>query len=390
MPAETTAETARPDGPLLWLHSPPPEARPAMAELMRELNLSRPDLWFLVTGQKTATEWMVETADLSAVLMSRGPGESMRSATNFLQRWRPDLGLFYPATLPAKAIPYAHAHGTALFLITPDLPEPWRNRWRSGIAGTRRLLRRFDRIFAQSRLAASQLRTMGISPLQITPCGPLSEGSLALACNETERAALAAGLAGRPVWLATCTRPAEEPVVVAAHSRVLRYAHRLLLIVIPDKPDRGPRLAERLRAEGWHAALRSADEEPEPETQIYIADTEGELGLWLRLAPVSFLGGTLGAHAGIDPFQAAALGSAVLHGPATGAYTDRYERLGEAMAARFIRDEVTLAEALSEMLAPERAAAMARGAWDISTEGTKTTERVVRRMLDVLHARELE
>ncbi|TCP61626.1 3-deoxy-D-manno-octulosonic-acid transferase [Rhodovulum bhavnagarense] len=379
----------RPEGPLLWVHAPAPEDRAAIAELLRHLTETRPDLGVLLTEAGEAPDW-AGALNLPVLLRDSAPPERMRAAQGFCARWAPDLALFFPPTLPAAAATEAHARGTTLFLIASDLPESWRSRWRIGTGLIRRLLRRFDRLYAQSRETAVQLRAIGLPRWQIAPCGPLSEGSAAPPYPEAEREALAAGLVGRPVWLATETRPAEEPVVVAAHASVIRHTHRLLLILAPDEPARGPALADRLRNEGWAVALRSANEEPEPETQIYIADTEGELGLWLRLAPVCFIGGTLGADAGADPYAAAALGSAILHGPATGGHPVHYRRLANAQAARQVRDAASMAEALGDLIAPARAALFARAAWEVSTEGTSATDRVARRMLDALEMAEVD
>ncbi|TCP40133.1 3-deoxy-D-manno-octulosonic acid transferase [Rhodovulum marinum] len=371
-------------GPLVWLHAPPPLERAAAAELIRALQAARPGLAVLVTGDAAPPDWAAALAGLPNLHLDVAPRDTPRAIGAFLDAWRPDLGVFYPETLPMGAAAQAHARGSTLFLIARELPEAWRSRWRIGAGLTRRVLRRFDRVFAQNRACADQMRMMGVSSVQLSTCGPLSEGSAVLRCSEAERDALARLMGGRPAWLAAQTQRSDEPVVVAAHSRAIRMAHRLLLIVVPDDPARGPALARRLRDEGWAVSLRSEDEEPETETQIYVADTEGEMGLWLRLAPVSFLGGTLVGDAGPDPYHAAALGSAIVHGPATGAHPAHYRWLAAAGASRLVRDQHMMADALADLLSPDRAAEMARAAWEVSTEGSQATERVVRRMIEAL------
>lgn len=384
MVAERTDTGGRPAGPLLWLHAPPPPERPAAAELIRALHAARPELGFLVTADGGLPDWTGAFAQLPPLHLATAPPEAPRPVAKFLDTWRPDLAVLYPETLPMAAAAQSHARGTTLFLIARELPDTWRSRWWLGAGPTRRLLRRFDRVYAQSRATADHLRAMGVSPVQLSPCGPLSEGSAALRCSEAERDGLARLMEGRPAWLAACTGRSEEPVVVAAHALATRLAHRLLLILAPDDPARGPDLARRLGDEGWSVALRSADEEPETDTRIYVADTEGELGLWLRLAPVTFIGGTLDGHGGPDPYHAAALGSAIIHGPAIGAHAAHYRWLASAGAARAVRDQAALAEAVSDLLSPDRAAEMARAAWEVSTEGTAATDRIIRRMLEAL------
>ena len=90
---------------------------------------------------------------------------------------------------------------------------------------------------------------------------------------------------------------------------------RLLTIIAPRHPDRGPGVLEIARAAGLEAALRSRGELPGPGTEIYVADTLGELGLIYRLAPIVFMGGSLASHGGQNPIEPIKLGAAILHGP---------------------------------------------------------------------------
>jgi 3-deoxy-D-manno-octulosonic-acid transferase len=207
----------------------------------------------------------------------------------------------------------------------------------------------------------------------------MEEESAALPCLEAERDALAQQFATRPVWLAVALPEAEETAVMAAHRAALRLAHRLLLIVVPQDPARAEGLAQRMEAEeGWAVALRSADQEPDTETEVYIADNASEYGLWYRLAPIAFMGGSLaGNGCARDPLEAAALGSAILYGPRPGAYGTTFGRLGAARAARAVGSQADLAEALGDLLSPDRAARLAQAAWAVASDGAEVTDRVV-------------
>jgi 3-deoxy-D-manno-octulosonic-acid transferase len=194
-------------------------------------------------------------------------------------------------------------------------------------------------------------------------------------------------MATRPVWLAAMVPEGEEAAVIAAHRAALLLAHRLLLILVPENPARAEALAAQMtEREGWTVALRAHEEEPEPETEVYIVDNPQEFGLWYRLAPVTFLGGTLAGQGALrSPMEPAALGSAILHGPRTGAHGAAFGRLGAARAARAVASANDLAEALGDLLAPDRAARLAQAAWAVTSEGAEATERVlglIRRLLD--------
>ena len=157
-----------------------------------------------------------------------------------------------------------------------------------------------------------------------------------------------------------------------------RLAHRLLLIIVPQDEGAAQALAERLEEqEDWRVARRRADQEPDSETEVYICDAT-EYGLWYRLAQVTFMGGSLeGEGCARDPMEPAALGSAILYGPRPGVFGQACGRLGAARAARMVASGSDLAEALGDLLSPDRAARQATAAWTIASEGAEVTERVM-------------
>ncbi|MBC7735692.1 MAG: 3-deoxy-D-manno-octulosonic acid transferase, partial [Candidatus Saccharibacteria bacterium] len=159
-----------------------------------------------------------------------------------------------------------------------------------------------------------------------------------------------------------------------AHREALQLAHRLLLILVPRNAAAAPMLAEELEAiEGWGVALRRTDHYPDAETQVYIADAS-EYGLWYRLAPVTFMGGSLaGEGCARNPMEPAALGSAIVYGPKPGPYGAAFGRLGANRAARMVGNGAELAMALADLLSPDRAAHQAQAAWMIASEGAEAT-----------------
>ena len=144
-------------------------------------------------------------------------------------------------------------------------------------------------------------------------------------------------------------------------------------------------MAARIEAAtDWRVALRSRDQEPDTETEVYIPDA-AEYGLWYRLAPVTFLGSSLsGQGCARNPMEPAALGSAILYGPRSGAYGLAYGRLGAARAARMVGSGSDLTLALGDLLSPDRAARQAQAAWAIASEGAEVTERVLNLIRDIL------
>jgi len=117
--------------------------------------------------------------------------------------------------------------------------------------------------------------------------------------------------------------------------------------------------------------LRSRGELPDADTDIYVADTMGELGLMYRLAPIVFVGGSLARHGGQNPIEPIKLGAAILHGPHVWNFAEIYAALDEAHGAEQVTDVGKLAVRAGAWLtdAGERAAVVAAARATVATLG---------------------
>lgn len=370
--AMAAARLPRPDGRLVWLHVGSSDPAPAAEELMRRL-AEEEDVSVLLTGPASGA--------LAEALHQDPPEDSTAEVRAFLDHWRPEALVLSDGGLRPVLIAAARSRGLPVLLTDARTPRlmPGSAGWFSGTL--RKSLTALTYIATVDEAAAAAFRKAGAPPQILAITGRMEERSAVLPCLEAERAALAKLFASRPVWFAASLPEAEETAVLAAHRRVLGQSHRLLLILLPADPARAQPLAEKLEAEGWTVALRSAEEDPEPETEVFVVDTPAELGLWYRLAPITFLGSSLsGNGAARSPMEPAALGSAILHGPRAGAYGALLGRLGAARAARAVAAAPDLAEALGDLLAPDRAARLAQAAWIVASDGAEATEAVLDRL----------
>jgi 3-deoxy-D-manno-octulosonic-acid transferase len=379
-PGEQPARPVRNPGRLVWFHCGSDTSLTSLGHLATLLKAQARDVSVLVT---TDTHTGQRAAQLPKdVICDAMPPEHRGGAALFLENWRPDLMVLFGSGLPAVSLVEAHRRGVPVLLANARKPETgWIVRlFRRGM--TKSLLGRLKGIMAQDAEAVRWYQALGrgLPPIDMT--GRIEETAAPLTCSEAERSALAEVLGTRPIWLAIACPEVEEDAVLAAHQGAMRFAHRLLLILAPANPARGDALAAKIAAKGWNVSRRSLDEDPTPETQVFLADGEAEAGLWYRLAPVCYVGGTLtGAGGCPNPFEAAALGSAIIHGPDSGAYPRAFARLKAANATRPISSPDELPEAVDALTAPDRAALLAHNAWATSSGGAEVAARVVDRIL---------
>jgi len=338
----------RPLGPLIWIHASSVGESLSVLPLIARLRRDRPGLAVLVTtGTVTSARLMAERLPAGA-FHQYAPVDLPRAVAGFLDHWRPALGLIVESELWPNLLLAARRRGIPLALINARLSGRSARRWRRFRPLAAHLLRQFSLILAQSPEDQARLRALGApDPRSL---GNLKAAAPPLAADAAEVARLRAAIAGRPCWLAASTHPGEEPVVGAAHAALAADRPKLLTLLAPRHPDRGPEIAAALRAAGHRVALRSAGEPLAPETGIYMADTIGEMGLWYRLAEIAFMGGSLVPKGGQNPLEPAKLDCAVLYGPHTANFARIAEGLCAAGAAARVSDAASLAAAVAGLL----------------------------------------
>ncbi len=375
----------RPEGQILWIHVQRRADHEAVVALIGELSDRSPDLWFLVTTPGEAPDGLGDQCRFQPL-----PVDTRANAIAFLDHWRPDLSVWITDCISPAFMHEAAQRGIALFMLDTGVAVCTARRTRPVPWLTRRTLRLFDGILSGDETTSQALISAGARRSNVHTVGVLEQTRGALPCQQAEWEEMLSVLSTRPVWLAAEISKGELDTVIAAQIQAQRRSHRLLLILVPEKADEtGDDFAQALRAAGVDFARRSTGEVPDAVHQVYLADTEGEMGLWYRLSPVSLLGQTFraGTTGGPDPFDAAALGSVVLHGPLTRRHEIAFQRLARAGASREIRHGKDLAQTVEAVLAPDRAALMAHAAWQIGSAGSEATARAVDMLDEALCAR---
>jgi 3-deoxy-D-manno-octulosonic-acid transferase len=359
----------RPEGPLVWIHLPDPERAKNICDMLRRLHDLDEGLHFIMTVD-------CEIDNTSWLTVVQPPVDNSADAKAFLTHWKPDVLLWLHGALMRVLLAETDGLGIPRFLIAAEAHafEDRKLRWFPDMSKS--LLQRFDRILCTDEKSRTKLRKFGVKPWAMERSGPIEEGAPALQCNEAERDDVAALLAGRAVWLSVSMTPYEIKMIADAHKKASRFSHRLLLIVVPKKMTDGPVIAEQFREAGFSTGLRSANDETTETTQVYIADTEDELGMWYRLAPITFMGGTFDQGGGRPPFEPAALGSAIVHGPQVDPYALAYARLHKANACKRMDTAENLATEIEALLSPDKTALLAQAAWLVTSSGAEVTDRI--------------
>ena len=369
------ASLPRPGGPVIWVHASSIGETSAALALIDKLSARGPSLVF--TTHAIAGFRLAEGRLNGRVSHQYAPIDTPEPVERFLEHWRPDLALFLESELWPTSLHRLKRRGTPLVLVSARMSERAFRDWRRlGLIG-RAVLTKPELILAQSASDAGRYRALGAAAVRV--CGNLKFDAPPPAADHCQVSEARKAIGTRHVFLAASTHKGEEAAILAAHAALSRGGSKLLTIIAPRHARNGAGLADAGRSAGLSVAVRSVGQGIGPSTDVYIADTVGEMGVWYRVADVAFLGGSLVARGGQNPIEPAQLRVPVLHGGDISNFREIYEALDAENGALCVANTASLTDQVVRLLThPAERAAMAeraeaciarfRGAIDRTTE----------------------
>lgn len=353
----------RPPGRLVWIHGASVGESLSVLPLVDRLTAREAGISALVTtGTVTSARLMAERLPAAATHQFV-PVDHPRYVARFLDHWRPDMALFVESEFWPNLLLETRARAPFMALVNGRVSPRSYQTWTKRPQTIRYLLSQFDVLLAQDRQNAERLSAL--ADRAVPSFGNLKNAAAPLPADEAALALLRSAIGARPVLLAASTHPGEEETVIAGAKLLGADCPGLLVIIAPRHPARGSEVAALAAAAGLRAARRGAGAGAgiAPDTELYVADTLGELGIFYRVAGAAFVGGSLVDKGGHNPLEPARLGPAILHGPHVFNFAETYAEMRGAGGAALVRNERDLAAAARRLFADETTrGAMARAA----------------------------
>lgn len=333
---------------VLWLHAASVGEVNAVLPLIKQLQENQPEQPLLLTTTTPSGARAARSKLPGGVEHAYFPIDWAGSVRRFLNTYRPRCALVMETELWPNLYHECFRRDIPLLIINGRLSartakaKPWLRR----LYGF--CLQRVTAVLTRSEQDRASFITLGAPRERCEVIGNIKFSS----APHTER--VSPTELGRPYLLAASTRNGEETLVAQAWHKAGAEDH--LLVIAPRHPKRRDKILAALKGE--KVAVRSRGETPDAQTDIYLADTFGELPGLIAGAELVFMGGSLVPRGGQNILEAAALGKAPLFGP----YMDNFRTESEILLAEGGAMQVQgvgeLAEAMRRLLqqTQERAA----------------------------------
>jgi 3-deoxy-D-manno-octulosonic-acid transferase len=374
----------RPPGPLIWLHAASVGESMAALALIERLLEHTPDRHVLVTtGTVTSAALMADRLPERA-LHQYVPVDRPAWVDRFLDHWRPDLLVIMESEFWPGQISRTKARDIPIVLVNARMSARSFSRWEKAKGAAATLFSRVDLVLATNPEQATRFSALGAPNVRVA--GNLKRAARPLPLDTDKAAALEARSGQRPLWFAASTHAGEDAPVLGAHLALRDDRADLLTIIAPRHPHRGAEIAALAADRGLTAARRSQDQPIEPGTDIYIADTLGEMALFFHLAPIVFVAGSLVPVGGHNPIEPAHFDTAIILGP----LMSKNQEIASEMIAGDAVAPLTSAEDLAPCLAAlfgdeARRGDLARNARAYVEEGMRVVE-VIHERVEALAA----
>jgi 3-deoxy-D-manno-octulosonic-acid transferase len=337
------ASVARPSGPLIWVHAASVGETSAVTPLVEAI-VDMGIHVVLTTGTVTSAK-MVQDRLGDRVIHQYVPLDLKPAVDRFLTHWQPDLAIICESEIWPMTILELGTRRVPQVLVNGRLSDRSFANWHKRPSIAEALFENLAHVVAQSEVDGERFRTLGARP--VTVSGNLKVDTAIPPVNDAELSALQRMIGSRKTWAAISTHQGEEQIVAQVH-HMLKARHRdLLTIIVPRHPDRAIEIAAEIEKMGMKVALRSRGDQIAPDTDIYLGDTIGDMGLYLRVTEVAFVGRSLTAQGGQNPLEPAMLRSAILSGRNVQNFRDSYQRLIKNGGAKLVRDKDMLAGAVN-------------------------------------------
>lgn len=341
------ASVARPKGKLIWIHAASVGESLSVLPVIQRLLHEDAALNILITTVTVNSAKMMQERLPERAIHQFVPVDSLEPVKKFLAHWKPDMAIWVESELWPGLIDCAAAVCPVL-LINARMSDTSYRYWQMVLAFSKALQRRFTFILAQTRRDMERYQRLGAQ--QVIYSGNIKYDAPPLPGDKSKIQDLEIAIGERPVWLAASTHADEEVQIAQVHRQLKAHYPGLLTMIVPRHPKRAEEICTAI-GKDLVIAKRSANEKVTPETDIYLGDTMGELGIFYRIAPIVFMGGTLIPHGGQNPLEPARLDCAVIVGPHMENFLEIKAAFQEKQAIISVQDNTDLYKTLQSLLA---------------------------------------
>ncbi len=335
---------------VIWFHAVSVGEAEALFPLVRLFQRRLPTVRLLITTTTPTGSARVKAVLKESVEHVYLPYDIPVAVGRFIQCFRPALAVIVETEIWPNLYGICGENAIPLYLINARLSEKSSTRYqkipnliRSALSNLKMIAAQTDddfRRFAAIGASSQQLVTLGNIKFDIEIAQDVIKNGKLLKAN---------AFIGRFVWIAGSTHQGEEQIILGIYQSLKKIIPELLLLLAPRHPERFNEVKALCESRQLAVVTRTANKRCDSVTDVYLADTMGDLKLLYAASDLAFIGGSLVNIGGHNMLEAAAAGVPVLFGPYTANFKEIAEKMIATDAAIRCLDEEALAQTILQL-----------------------------------------
>ncbi len=298
--------------PIIWCHAVSLGETNTIAPILKQLLAENYRIWLTnttQTGFAKGEQTFADEINSGQAQHSYVPIDSKKVIKKFLNHVQPSLALFVETELWANTLYQLKKNNIPTILVNARLSKQSFISYHKFATLSQSMMDNLTLILAQDEHSAERFLKLGAKAEKIAVVGSLKWSVELSETNEiADKNAIKQAVTNRIIWVASSTHEGEEQITLAVQQKLINNLTKQglnpLLIIVPRHPERFDSVAKQIKDSDLTYCRRSLNELPTADTQVYLADSMGELSLWYELAEVAFVGGSMVNVGGHNPIEA--------------------------------------------------------------------------------------
>ncbi|MBP5344108.1 MAG: 3-deoxy-D-manno-octulosonic acid transferase [Alphaproteobacteria bacterium] len=365
----------RPDGKLIWMHGASVGECLSMLPLINRLLELDPSLHIMVTSGTVTSATLMAKRLPERAFHQFMPIDSPWGTHAFVRYFHPDAVFWFESEFWPNALYAIHKAKIPLILLNGRISDRSFVRWQKAPGIIKSILGLFTLTLGQSPENARRLQVLGSA--NVDCIGNLKYAASIAPFDAQELTKLKDQIGSRPAWTGASTHHNEEEQMAQVHLSLKQKYPTLLTVCVPRHPNRATEIENMCIKQGLKIARRSRGDTISSNTDFYLADTIGEMGLLYQLTDIVFVGGSLIPFGGQNMLEPMRLKRATIVGPHAFNFREIVTSAKENNALIEVENKEALAQTIDTLLSdPNKITELGANAEQVATSEMNVLDRL--------------
>jgi len=332
---------------VIWFHAVSLGECEALFPLIKQLLKQHPTSKVLITTTTPTGSARVKAVMQESVIHVYLPYDIPDAICRFMRCFKPKMAVIMETEIWPNLYIACGKRGTPLYIINARLSEKSERGYQKIPSLIHPALAQVSLIATQTEDDAKRFISIGADNAKVKSLGNIKfDVEVSQEILEQGKQIKNDLFRGRFVWLIASTHKDEESIFLGVYQEIKKKIPELLLVIVPRHPERFAEVKKLCEQQQFAVVLRTTKEKISLETDVYLADTLGELKMLYASADVAFVGGSMVPSGGHNILEAAAAGVPVMFGPYMSNFKDIARGVLAANAAMQCKDINALIDSL--------------------------------------------